>query len=152
MKKQTKSQFSASLQSLGLVFLMLFAMAFSCDDDTRTDSDSDGGNLPVIVGTGWKIDPKIPNANVQTYLFCKSGRWEVISSRILGHQDIPGHRTGGGLVFGGTYVVKGDTIISRGENEPRDDIYKMSWDGSRLKLDDGKGVVELYDPQPTDCQ
>jgi hypothetical protein len=150
MKKQTKSRFSTSLQSLGLVFMMLFAMAFACDDNNQTDSGS--SNLPVIAGTAWKIDWK-RSGPVQTYLFCKSGRWEVISSQFLKHQDIPQHKSGGGLVFGGTYTVKGDTIISRGENEKRDDIYKMSWDGSRLTLDDGSGtLLELYDPQPTECQ
>lgn len=145
MKKQTKSNLPFALQTLGIIFLIFFAMAFACDDDTQT-----GGNLPEISGTFWKVDPKIKNANVQTYLFCKSGRWEVISSQFLKQQDIPGS-AGGGSVFGGTYEVKGDTLISKWEDGATD-TYKMSWDGSRLKLNDGKGIVELYDPQTTECQ
>jgi hypothetical protein len=159
MKKQTKSNLLKSLQSLGIIGLMFFAMAFACGDDetqpggeTQIDGETrTGGNLPVLSGTAWKIDWK-RSGPVQTYLFCKSGRWEVISSQFLKHQDIPGS-AGGGVVLAGTYTVKGDTLISRGENEKRDDIYKMSWDGSRLKLDDGSGTfVELYEPSTTECR
>jgi len=149
MKKQTKSNLQTSLQSLAVVFGMFLVMALACDDDTQTGSS----NLPVIAGTAWKIDPKIKGGSpVQTYLFCKSGRWEVISSRFLGHTDIPGSRTGGGITFAGTYTVKGDTLISKMDNEQKTDIYKMSWDGSRLKLDDGQVILELYEPITTECQ
>jgi hypothetical protein len=44
MKKQTKSRLQISLQSLGIISLMFFAMAFACKDDNggRTDTDSGG--------------------------------------------------------------------------------------------------------------
>lgn len=38
MKKQTKSNLQISLQSLGIIFLMFFAMAFACKDDTKTSN------------------------------------------------------------------------------------------------------------------
>ena len=41
MKKQTKSNLQNPLQSLGIIFLMLFAMAFACKDDRETDSMPD---------------------------------------------------------------------------------------------------------------
>lgn len=147
MKIQTKSNLRSSLLTLAIVFVIFFGMAFSCDEDSQNGS----GDLPQIVGTAWKIDPKIENTNVQTYLFCKSGKWQVIPYQFLKYQDIPGSE-GGSVVFSGTYTVQGDTIISRMDNETAPDIYKMSWDGTRLKLNDGKGIVELYDPQPTDCE
>lgn len=153
MKKQTKSNLRASLLTLGIVSMVFFVMAFACDGDDEDTQTGGDGDLPQIYGTAWKIDPKIKNANVQTYLFCKSGRWQVISSQFLSHRDIPQHRMGGAVTFGGTYTINGNTLISRMVNEPVDDIYKMSWDGSRLKLADTKGgVLELYDPQPTECQ
>ncbi len=151
MKKPTKSNLQTSLQSLGVIFAILFLMAFACDNNTQTDGETQtGGNLPVIAGTAWKIDWK-RSGPVQTYLFCKSGRWEVISSQFLKYQDIPGSE-GGGTVFSGTYAVKGDTLISKWE-DGKTDTYKMSWDGSRLKLDDGSGtLVELYEPSTTECR
>jgi len=152
MKKQTKSNLTVLLQSLAIIFAVFFTMAFACGDDTQTNGETrTGSNLPVLSGTAWKIDWK-RSGSVQAYLFCKSGRWEVIPYQFLKHKDIPGS-AGGSVVFSGTYTVKGDTIISRMENQPAPDIYKMSWDGSRLKLDDGSGtILELYDSQPTDCQ
>lgn len=149
MNLQRFAKIMTPLKTLGIIFLTFFAMAFACDD---SGGDSPiGGNLPVIAGTAWKIDWK-RSGPVQTYLFCKSGRWEVISSQFLKQKDIPGS-AGGGVVLAGTYTVKGDTIISRGENEKRDDIYKMSWDGSRLKLDNGSGtILELYEPSKTECK
>ena len=39
MKKQTRFILRTSLQSLGIVFLIFFAMAFACDNDRKTGSD-----------------------------------------------------------------------------------------------------------------
>lgn len=43
MKQQTKSNLLKSLQSLGIVFAIFFAMAFACGDDSETDTE---GNNP----------------------------------------------------------------------------------------------------------
>lgn len=48
MKKQTKSNLQTSLQSLGIIFLIFFAMAFACKDD----DNGGGGSIPKTTGGG----------------------------------------------------------------------------------------------------
>lgn len=43
MKKQTKSNLSAALQSLGIIFLIFFATAFACKDDNRNRTNTSSG-------------------------------------------------------------------------------------------------------------
>jgi hypothetical protein len=45
MKKQTKSNLQTSLQSLGIVFLILFGMAFSCGDDQSPSPPNNNGKI-----------------------------------------------------------------------------------------------------------
>lgn len=44
MKNRTESNLRNLLQSLGLVSLIFFAMAFACKDDTKTDSGKETGS------------------------------------------------------------------------------------------------------------
>ncbi|MGI8639733.1 MAG: hypothetical protein ACR2MG_07240 [Pyrinomonadaceae bacterium] len=147
MKKQTKSNLLKSLQSLGIIFAIFFALAFACGDED--DGTQTGGNFPVIPGTAWKIDAG-PGRNVQVFLFCKSGRWEVVSSQLLKQKDLS--IEGGAVTLMGTYTVKGDTITAKMDNGPTDN-YKMRWNDSILELDDGKGtIMRLYDKVETECK
>lgn len=45
MRKQSKSNLLKSLQSLGIVFLILFGMAFSCGDDRNTSPPNNNGKI-----------------------------------------------------------------------------------------------------------
>lgn len=58
MKKQTKSNLLISLQTLGIVFVMFFAMAFACDDGSdplingKTPNNGGVGGKPTSRGAG----------------------------------------------------------------------------------------------------
>jgi len=99
------------------------------------------GTMPPISGTAWKMDFGIKRANVQRILFCKSGRWEVVSSQLL---------TGGAASLMGTYSVSGGNLSlkSDGKTTP----YRMSSNGGFLQLTGGKQNMRLYEPVPTECK
>lgn len=98
------------------------------------------GSLPLIPRSAWKIDAGGGGRNVQVYLFCQSGRWEVVSSQR------------GSLALMGTYKVQGDTIISKDGNGGAVTNYKMTWNGTALELNDGKVVLKLIYNGETKCK
>jgi len=100
------------------------------------------GGLPVLAGTAWKIDWGIKGGNVQRFLFCTTGRWEVVSSQLLD----------GALTMMGTYRVQGKSLLAKDANDGKTTNYKMSWKGGMLELDTGKSKMKLYEPVKTLCR
>ena len=101
------------------------------------------GGLPTLPGTAWKIDFGIKGGNVQRFLFCRSGRWEVVSSQLL---------TGGAMSMMGSYTVNGPSLVTRDANGGKVTTYRMAWNGKVLELDSGKAAMKLYEPVETACK
>ena len=98
--------------------------------------------FPVIPGTAWKIDWGIRGGNVQVFLFCESGRWEVVSPML----------TAGALTLMGTYKLQGNKLTTKNTNGREVTDYRMSWKSSVLDLDSGKTVMHLHYRGTTACK
>lgn len=98
--------------------------------------------LPVIPGTAWKIDWGIRGGNVQVFLFCKSGRWEVVSPM----------RSSGAVTLMGTYELKGNRLVTQNMNGREVTNYRMAWKDSVLELNSGKSVMRLHYNGATACK
>ena len=98
--------------------------------------------LPAIPGTAWKIDLGIRGGNVQVFLFCKSGRWEVVSPM----------RTSGAVTLMGTYELMGTKLVTQNMNGREVTNYQMAWKDSVLELDSGKSVMRLHYNGTTACK
>lgn len=90
--------------------------------------------LPMIAGTAWKIDWGIRGGNVQVFLFCKSGRWEVVSPML----------SSGAVSLMGTYDLNGNSLVTKNLNGREVTNYRMTWKESVLELDSGKSVMRLH--------
>lgn len=99
------------------------------------------GGIPLLPGTAWKMDFGIRRGNVQRILFCKSGRWEVVSSQLL---------TGGAVSLMGRYTVSGSTLALTGDGKTTN--YRISRNDVGLSLSGGRQDMRLYDPVPTECR
>lgn len=99
--------------------------------------------FPALQGTAWKIDWGIKGGNVQRFLFCRSGRWEVVSSQLL---------TGGAMSMTGSYNVQGSSLVTKDTNGGKVTNYRMVWNKGILELDSGKVKMRLYDPVETQCK
>jgi|CXWL01.1.fsa_nt_gi hypothetical protein len=97
--------------------------------------------IPPIPGTAWKMDFGIKRGNVQRILFCKSGRWEVVSSQLL---------TGGAVSLMGRYSVSGSTLALTGDGKTTN--YRISRNDVGLLLSGGSQDMRLYEPVPTECK
>jgi hypothetical protein len=98
--------------------------------------------FPVMAGTAWKIDWGIRGSNVQVFLFCKSGRWEVVSPM----------RSSGAVSLMGNYEVQGSRLVTRNLNGREVTTYRMSWKDGVLELDSGKSQMRLHYNTTTDCK
>lgn len=99
------------------------------------------GGIPAIPGTAWKMDFGIKQGNVQRILFCKSGRWEVVSSQLL---------NGGAVSPMGKYSVSGSTLALTGDGKTTN--YRISRNDVGLLLSGGRQDMRLYEPVPTECK
>ena len=99
------------------------------------------GGIPPIPGTAWKMDFGIKRGNVQRILFCKSGRWEVVSSQLL---------NGGAVSLMGRYSVSGSTLALTGDGKTTN--YRISRNDVGLLLSGGSQDMRLYEPVPTECK
>lgn len=98
--------------------------------------------FPVIPGTAWKIDWGIRGGNVQVFLFCKSGRWEVVSPM----------RSSGAVSLMGTYELKGNRLVTQNLNGREVTNYQMTWKEGVLELNSGKRVMRLHYNATTACK
>lgn len=101
----------------------------------------EGGAVPALAGTAWKMDFGIRRGNVQRILFCRSGRWEVVSSQLL---------TGGAVSLMGRYTVSGSTLALTGDGKTTN--YRISRNDVGLLLSGGRQDMRLYEPVPTECK
>ncbi len=90
--------------------------------------------FPVIPGTAWKIDWGIRGGNVQVFLFCTSGRWEVVSPIL----------SSGAVSLMGKYTVKGHDLVTENLQGREVTKYRMAWKESVLELDSGKSNMRLH--------
>jgi len=90
------------------------------------------GGFPVIPGSAWKIDWGKRGANVQVFLFCKTGRWEVVSPMLLA----------GAATIMGTYRVRGSNVVTKGDDGSISN-YTMTWKGDALEMNDGRTIMRL---------
>ncbi len=143
MKKQTKSNLRNSMQSLGLIFLMFFAMAFACKDDEGGGGgvETNGGVTRSLNGTAWKIDFG-KGLTGTVFLFCKGNkRWEIVPARA---------GTIGSV--GKSYSVSGNTLTTVNADDGMVQNWKMTWDGDVLVLNDGKVTLRLHYNGETQCK
>ena len=138
MKKQSKSNLITSLQSLSIVLVMFFAMAFACNKD-ENDSGRTQSELPSLPGTAWKIDFG-EGVTGTVFLFCKSGRWEIVPGRI-----------GSIGAVGKSYSVSGSTLTTVNADDGKVEKYKMTWKDNVLELNDGKVTLRLHYNGETQC-
>lgn len=96
------------------------------------------GGIPAIPGTAWKMDFGIKHGNVQRILFCKSGRWEVVSSQL------------GSVALMGRYRVSGSTLALTGDGKTTN--YRISKSDVGLLLTGGSQDMRLYEPVSTECK
>lgn len=155
MKKQTKSNLRNSLQSLGLIFLIFFAMAFACKDDEGSGggretnqngqindnrTTTNGGVPRSLNSTAWKIDFG-KGVTGTTFLFCKGGkRWEIVPAR-----------AGTIGAVGKSYSVSGNTLTTVNADDGMIQNWKMTWEGDVLALNDGKVTLRLHYNGETQC-
>jgi len=138
MKKQAKSKLLNSLQSLGIVFVMLFALGFACGDGKEnTGSTPQTSSVQSnISGTYWQLlsmtKKDVPveddaNADVE---FSKSGKWGIYR--------------GGSAGQAGTYSVSGgNRLLMKYESGELYGSYTMTRKGDILELDDGEYLLRL---------
>ncbi len=98
--------------------------------------------FPIIPGTAWKIDWGIRGGNVQVFLFCKSGRWEVVSPML----------SSGAVTLMGTYKLQGHDLVTQNENGREVTSYRMAWNANVLELDSGKSRMRLHYNGTTECR
>lgn len=98
--------------------------------------------FPVIPGTAWKIDWGIRGGNAPVFLFCKSGRWEVVSPML----------SSGAVSLMGTYKLQENNLVTENSNGREVTNYRMNWKTSVLELDSGKSVMRLHYNGTTTCK
>lgn len=98
--------------------------------------------FPVIPGTAWKIDFGIRGGNAQVFLFCKSGRWEVVSPML----------SSGAVTLMGNYKLKGNDLVTENANGREVTNYRMAWKENVLELDSGKSMMRLHYNGTTACR
>lgn len=156
MKKEPKSNLLISMQSLAIVFVMFFAMAFACVDDKGEDQTTHGGGAPNIQGTAWKMSsvhnkgykPKEGGGRVvATLLFCKSGNWDMVRYGLT-----PG--SPGAVGMRGTYTVSGNSVTLKNDTDGLSETYKMTWkpNENTLELEGGKTIMVLTEGTETACK
>ena len=97
------------------------------------------GAFPSLPGTAWKIE-SAGSIGVATFLFCKSGRWEVVPGQV-GHIG----------AMGKSYKVSGKTLTTTNADDKKVEKFEMSWKDSVLELNDGKTVQRLHYNGETKC-
>lgn len=143
MKKQTKFNLRNSLQSLGIIFLILFAMAFACKDDKGGGGgmETNDGVPRSLNGTAWKIDFG-KGVTGTIFLFCKGGkRWEIVPAR-----------AGTIGAVGKSYSVSGNTLTTVNADDGMVQKWKMTWESDVLVINDGKQTLRLHYNGETQCR
>jgi hypothetical protein len=94
-----------------------------------------GGSAPhVLRGTAWKIESR-GSVGVQVFLFCSTGRWEIVGSQLFN----------GGVSPVGTYTQSGARLTTRDQDDGMVTNWSLAWPGGdRLDLNDGRVTLRTH--------
>jgi hypothetical protein len=109
-------------------------------DETRNSTPKMAGAFPSLPGTAWKIDFG-RGVTGTVFLFCKSGRWEIVPAR-----------AGSIGAVGKSYSVSGSTLTTVNRDDGMVQKYRMTWKGGVLELFDGKVTLGLHYNGETQCK
>ena len=92
-------------------------------------------------GTAWKIESR-GSIGVQVFLFCNSGRWEIVGSQLLN----------GAVSPVGTYQQSGSRLTTRNQDDGMVTNWSLRWPGGdALDIDDGRVTLRLRYNGRTSC-
>ena len=94
-----------------------------------------GGPAPRnLRGTAWKVESR-GSTGVQVFLFCNSGRWEIVGSQLFN----------GGVSPVGTYTQAGSRLTTRNQDDGTVQPWTLTWPGGdRLDANDGQVTLRLH--------
>ena len=90
------------------------------------------GAFPSLPGTSWKIDFG-RGVTGTLFLFCKSGRWEIVPAR-----------RGSIGAIGKSYKVSGGVLTTVNADDGKVGKFQMAWKGAVLELNEGGTVMRLH--------
>jgi hypothetical protein len=96
--------------------------------------------LPSLPGTAWKIDFG-KGVTGTVFLFCKSGRWEIVPAR-----------AGSIGAVGRSYNVSGNILTTVNADDGMVQEWQMAEDDGVLELFDGKVTLRLHYNGETQCK
>ena len=101
-----------------------------------------GGPAPRdLRGTAWRIESR-GSIGVQIFLFCNSGRWEIVGSQLLN----------GAVSPVGTYRQSGSSLTTRNQDDGMVTNWSLSWPGGdRMDINDGRVTLRLRYNGRTSC-
>jgi hypothetical protein len=101
-----------------------------------------GGPAPRdLRGTAWKIESR-GSIGVQVFLFCNSGRWEIVGSQLFN----------GGVSPVGTYRQAGSRVTTRNQDDGMVTNWSLSWGGGdRMDMNDGRVTLRTRYNGRTTC-
>jgi hypothetical protein len=92
-----------------------------------------------LAGTAWKIDFG-RGVTGTVFLFCKSGRWEIVPAR-----------AGSIGAVGRSYKTAGSVLTTVNADDGKVEKWKMTWAGDVLIIDDGAQPLRLNYNGRTQC-
>ena len=131
--------FHGFMQAALLSFLVLLTVPALAQIETKKPAPKMAGAFPALPGTTWRIDFG-RGVTGTAFLFCKSGRWEIVPSR-----------AGSIGAVGKTHKVSGDILTTVNADDGQVEKFKMAWKENVLELNDGKTVLRLYYSGETQC-
>jgi hypothetical protein len=109
-------------------------------NDIRNTNSKMGSAPRSLPGTAWKIDFG-KGVTGTVFLFCKSGRWEIVPAR-----------AGSIGAVGKSYKVSGSTLTTVNADDGMVQKWKMTWKDDVLELNDGKVTLGLHYNGETQCK
>ncbi|HEX8666786.1 MAG TPA: hypothetical protein VF727_00260 [Allosphingosinicella sp.] len=102
---------------------------------STTQPPGAGGPAPRnLRGTAWKVESR-GSTGVQVFLFCNSGRWEIVGSQLFN----------GGVSPVGTYTQAGSRLTTRNQDDGTVQPWTLTWPGGdRLDANDGQVTLRLH--------
>lgn len=151
MKKQSSTRRQEwTLFFLVLASALLFAVSApstghaGASEHREANAPNPGPELPVALpslpGTAWKIDFG-RGVTGTIFLFCKSGRWEIVPAR-----------AGTIGAVGKSYNVSGNILTTVNADDDMVQRWQMAEEDGVLELYDGKVTLRLHYNGETQCK
>ena len=112
----------------------------SREADARNPAPKMPVAIPSLPGTAWKIDFG-KGVTGTVFLFCKSGRWEIVPAR-----------AGSIGAVGRSYNVSGNILTTVNADDGMVQEWQMAEDDGVLELFDGKVTLRLHYNGETQCK